>query len=54
MCFVIIAVLILSWILGAIVCAATTDESFKDHAESIILAFTIGFAIPLLINVIIF
>lgn len=52
-CFATIVALILAWILGAITCA-TMDDFFKDHAESTILAFTIGFAIALLISIIIF
>lgn len=52
-CLAIIGVIILAWFLGVIVCA-TMDEFFKDHTEIAILAFTIGFAIALLIGIVIF
>lgn len=52
-CLATIGVVILAWILGIIVCA-TMDEFFKDHTELAILAFTVGFAIALLVGIAIF
>ena len=52
-CFATIGVVILAWVLGIIVCS-TMDEFFKEHTEIAILTFTIGFAIALLIGIVIF
>ena len=52
-CLATIGVVILAWVLGVIICA-TMDEFFKEHTEIVILAFTVGFAIALLIGIVIF
>lgn len=52
-CLATIGVVVLAWVLGVIVCA-TMDEFFKEHTTIAILALTVGFAIALLLGIVIF
>lgn len=49
----IIGTILITFTFGIVV-YASMDEFFKDHAESKILGFSIGFAIALLLGIVIF